>query len=158
VVNFTLLDVEEAECVGLLLPEGRLAERAVELEPWLQVSQSARWTFVSHKCCVVLSTTTAGREWSDDLSGAEATPPQRAPPRWTRVHTSAISYFLTLPMLGSGVGGFAGVFDFGRWMSESLVWPLEVVLSSGSFLRAASPVKAALNEPHSFDSVDPIFV
>jgi hypothetical protein len=80
------------------------------------------------------------------------------PPRWTRVHTSAISYFLTLPMLGSGVGGFAGVFDFGRWLSESLVWPLEVVLSSGSFLRAASPVKAALNEPHSFDSVDPIFV
>lgn len=35
VVQAAFLDVEEAERVGLLFPEGRFAEGAIELDPWL---------------------------------------------------------------------------------------------------------------------------
>jgi hypothetical protein len=95
---------------------------------------------------------------SGDRSGAEATPPH-TPPRRMIPLTSVISYFLMLPISGIGVGGFAGVFDVGRALSRSLVWPLDVVaLPLWSFLPAAPPDNAARNEPHSLDSVAPIFV
>ena len=35
-VEFLLLDVDEAECVGGFFPEGTFAEGAGELEQWLE--------------------------------------------------------------------------------------------------------------------------